>query len=188
MWQRPPRRLITGHDENGKAIFLDIGVPPTLIADDFTGVSWYEIWKTSETPVPLPPSEPDPTANVRIAMPTPNGSLVRIAEFQPGKQMTMTEEARAAALKAFEGMGGDSSDQNKHGVPHPMMHKTETIDFGLVIEGEVVLILDDSEQQLRPGDVVIQRGTSHAWENRSDGICRMAFFLIDGTFVGASKP
>jgi quercetin dioxygenase-like cupin family protein len=63
------------------------------------------------------------------------------------------------------------------------MHRTETVDYGVILEGEIVLILDDSETTLGPGDVVIQRGTDHKWENRSDGTTRIAFILIDGAFT-----
>lgn len=63
------------------------------------------------------------------------------------------------------------------------VHRTQTVDYGIVLSGEVVLVLDDSETVLRPGDVVVQRGTSHRWENRTDGISRMAFILIDGAFA-----
>jgi uncharacterized cupin superfamily protein len=62
------------------------------------------------------------------------------------------------------------------------MHRTKTLDYVLVIEGEAVLILDDTEVVLNKGDVVVQRGTDHAWENRSDKVARMAFFHIDAEF------
>ena len=67
------------------------------------------------------------------------------------------------------------------------MHRHQTVDYGLVLEGEVVLILDGSETPLRAGDVVIQRGTSHAWANRSGRPARMAFILIDGAYDGDMK-
>jgi uncharacterized cupin superfamily protein len=63
-----------------------------------------------------------------------------------------------------------------------MMHRTRSIDYGIVLQGEIYLILDDSETLLRAGDIVVQRGTDHAWENRSDRLCRMAFILIGGEF------
>jgi len=63
-----------------------------------------------------------------------------------------------------------------------VMHRTRTLDYVVVIEGEVVLLLDDSETILGKGDVVVQRGTNHAWENRSDAVVRMAFFHIDARF------
>jgi quercetin dioxygenase-like cupin family protein len=62
-------------------------------------------------------------------------------------------------------------------------HRTQTVDYGIVLEGEVVLVLDDeNERVLRPGDVVVQRGTDHRWENRTDSVARMAFILVDGAF------
>jgi len=67
------------------------------------------------------------------------------------------------------------------------MHRTETVDYGIVLEGEVFLLLDDSEVRVQAGDVVIQRGTDHAWENRSDKLARVAFILVDGAFSGELK-
>jgi uncharacterized cupin superfamily protein len=65
------------------------------------------------------------------------------------------------------------------------MHRTETVDYGIVIEGELTLVLDDSEVQLKPGSVVVQRGTNHAWANRSGKPCRMLFVLVDGAYEPA---
>ena len=63
------------------------------------------------------------------------------------------------------------------------MHRTESIDYGIVIEGEMTLVLDDSAVDLKPGSVVIQRGTNHAWANRSGEPCRMLFILVDGQYA-----
>ncbi|WP_329310097.1 cupin domain-containing protein [Streptomyces sp. NBC_01262] len=62
-------------------------------------------------------------------------------------------------------------------------HRTQSVDYGIVLEGEVVLVLDDSETVLRAGDVVVQRGTDHRWENRSGAVARMVFVLVDGEFT-----
>jgi quercetin dioxygenase-like cupin family protein len=62
-------------------------------------------------------------------------------------------------------------------------HRTQSVDYGIVLDGQVVLVLDQAETVLGPGDVVIQRGTSHRWENRSDHPARMAFVLVDGLFT-----
>ncbi len=69
------------------------------------------------------------------------------------------------------------------GAPHPLMHRTKTIDYGIVLEGEITMVLDRAETTINTGDIVIQRGTNHAWANRSGNICRMAFVLIDGQFA-----
>jgi len=63
-----------------------------------------------------------------------------------------------------------------------LMHRTESLDFGILIDGELTLILDDSEVQLKPGDIVVQRGTNHAWSNRGDKPCRIAFVLLHGSY------
>ena len=67
------------------------------------------------------------------------------------------------------------------GVVSPV-HRTQSVDYGIVLSGEVVLVLDDTETVLRAGDVVVQRGTNHRWENRSRETARMAFILIDAAF------
>lgn len=69
--------------------------------------------------------------------------------------------------------------------PHPLMHRTESVDYGVVIEGELTLVLDEGDVLLRPGSVVVQRGTNHAWANRSNAPCRMLFVLVDGAYEPA---
>ena len=89
----------------------------------------------------------------------------------------------AASMKAaFAQIGDEKASTVQAQSPHPLMHRTETVDYGVVIEGELTLVLDDSELQLRPGSVVVQRGTSHAWANRSGQPCRMLFILVDGRY------
>jgi quercetin dioxygenase-like cupin family protein len=70
----------------------------------------------------------------------------------------------------------------QEGGKRTVMHRTKTLDYAVVIEGEIVLVLEDSEVTLRQGEVVVQRGTNHAWENRSDKMTRMAFFHVDAEF------
>lgn len=118
------------------------------------GAEFIEIWNTPEA-VPTLGSEPpaEPTARPFAIMPA-TGHLMRIIEIHPPR------------------LGGRRT----------AMHRTRTLDYAVVIEGEVVLILDDGETVLGPGSVVVQRGTDHAWENRSDEIARMAFFHIAAEF------
>jgi uncharacterized cupin superfamily protein len=84
--------------------------------------------------------------------------------------------------EAFAQVGDVSASTAKPGSPHPLMHRTESVDYGIVIEGEMTLVLDDSEVLLKPGSVVVQRGTNHAWANRSGKPCRMLFVLVDGRY------
>ena len=82
----------------------------------------------------------------------------------------------------FDEVNDPSGLTVKSDSPHPMMHRSEAIDYGIVIEGEMTMVLDDSEVQLKPYSVVIQRGTNHAWANRSGKLCRMLFIQIDGQY------
>src|SRR5208337_1464423 len=84
--------------------------------------------------------------------------------------------------RAFTEIGDAHASTVEDDSPHPLMHRTESVDYGVVISGEMTLVLDKSETALREGDVVIQRGTNHAWANRSGKPCRMLFILVDGRF------
>jgi mannose-6-phosphate isomerase-like protein (cupin superfamily) len=150
-----PRRVVTGHDKTGKSIVLSDGPPPQHhpMQGPQVGADFYEIWNSTR-PVPLLTStEPEPNERAFTIMPV-SGHLLRIIEIYPPSQ------------------GGKRT----------VMHRTRTVDYVVVISGEIVLVLDDSEVTLRQGDVVVQRGTDHAWENRSSEPARMAFFHIDAEF------
>jgi uncharacterized cupin superfamily protein len=83
---------------------------------------------------------------------------------------------------AFAQIGDRDASTVKADSPHPLMHRTETVDYGVVIDGELTLVLDEGEVLLRPGSVVVQRGTNHAWANRSGRPCRMLFVLVAGAY------
>ncbi len=78
---------------------------------------------------------------------------------------------------------GHASTAGDANARHPFMHRTESIDYGIVLEGGITLILDEDETPVKAGDIVIQRGTNHGWANRSGSNCRIAFILIDGKFA-----
>jgi hypothetical protein len=150
-----PRRVVTGHDRNGKSVVLSDGPPPQhhSMQGAEVGADFFEIWNCLR-PVPLLTSaEPEPNERAFTIMPV-SGHLLRLIEIYPPSQ------------------GGKRT----------VMHRTSTVDYVVVITGEIVLVLDDSEVTLRPGDVVVQRGTDHAWQNRSSKPARMAFFHIDAQF------
>ncbi|MCW2844466.1 MAG: DNA-binding transcriptional repressor PuuR [Nocardioides sp.] len=120
--------------------------------------AFHEIWYTAGAPATVAAAaETQPTERELAVPPPPRGTKIRINEFQPG-------HLNAAGLQS-------------------PVHRTASVDYGIVLEGEVTLVLDDSEVTLTAGDVVVQRGTDHAWANRGDAVCKVAFVLVDGEFA-----
>lgn len=150
------RRVVTGHDESGKSVVLSDGPPPQHhpMRGRSVGADFFEMWSVSRAvPVLTSAEAREPNEREFTIMPA-SGHLLRIIDIYPPKD------------------GGKRT----------VMHRTKTLDYVVVIEGEVVLVLDDSEVTLRKSDVVVQRGTDHAWENRSEKPARLAFFHIDAEF------
>ncbi|MGC1523947.1 MAG: cupin domain-containing protein [Steroidobacteraceae bacterium] len=153
---RSTRRVVTGHDSLGKSVVLSDGPPPQHHSMHGSGVGadFNEMWSDARTVPELSSAVvAEPNERPFTIMPAA-GHLLRILDVYP------------------LAMGGKRT----------VMHRTRTLDYVVVIEGELLLILDDSEVILKPGDVVVQRGTDHAWENRSGTIARAAFFHIDARF------
>jgi hypothetical protein len=184
MSQAPFRRIVTGHNSEGKAVILEDGPPPRAqrVGRDF-GPMFFEVWNTRATPAPIDRSSGEPFEDGIILAPPKNGTRIRVLEFPPDDKRRQTlspEEARAhfAAIGA-----ADASSHAGASSRHAFMHRTQTIDYGIMLEGELTLIMDIGETTIRAGDIVIQRGTNHAWANRSGRPCRIAFILIDGQFT-----
>jgi len=174
--------VVTGHDKNGKAVVLSDGAVPTVLSNPIRpGQMSFEVWKTGAMPVPLSPDEPEPTTGPRRLQPAAMGTVLRISEVPPETDAVrnLTPEQ---AQELFRKSGAGEAATFGRGGRHPMMHRTETVDYAVVLEGEIHLLLDDSEVKLSTGDVVIQRGTNHAWSNRSGKPVRMLYVLIDGRF------
>ena len=177
------RRVVTGHDKNGRAVVLSDGIAPSVKSNPLRpGHRSSDIWKTRAMPVVLTADESDPTLGERTLHPAPMGTTIRIAELQPESAdiRSMTPDQ---SREVFAAMGNAQASMVGRGGRHPLMHRTETIDYAVVLDGEITLILDDEDVQLKAGDVVIQRGTSHSWSNRSQKVCRMLYVLIDGRFA-----
>ena len=176
------RRVVTGHDKDGKAIVISDGLTPTLKTNPLRpGHRSTDVWKTNAAPAPITKNEPDPTLGSRTIHPAPQGTVIRIAEIAPESEdiRNLTPEQ---AREVFKAAGNENASTFGRGGRHPMMHRTETIDYAVILEGELTMLLDDEDVQLKTGDVVIQRGTNHAWSNRSGKICRILYVLIDGRF------
>ncbi|WP_162902216.1 cupin domain-containing protein [Facilibium subflavum] len=175
------RRVVTTIKDNGKSSILqdmsiqNVQAPLPDIMPDF---KFYNIWSTDVMPVNLK-SDTDPTYNRYIpTQPLANGSMFRVVDYPPENQlMTLIKKMNTDELAAFEKSVGVKLILDG---PHPFMHVTDSIDYGIVLEGEIFLVLDEDETLVKKGDIVIQKGTNHAWSNRSSSICRMAYVLLDG--------
>lgn len=174
------RRIVTGHDDQGRSIVVDAG-PPSKILQIGGGVTFFEVWNTAASPAPVMGEFEEPVPADIVLSPPKNGTRLRVIDFPPVTRDPTPEEARAA----FGAFGGAHSlDAGGAGKRHPMMHRTETVDYGIVLAGEITMLMDEGEVVAHAGDIVIQRGTNHAWVNRSGAPCRIAFILIDGRFEG----
>jgi mannose-6-phosphate isomerase-like protein (cupin superfamily) len=177
------RRVVTGHDASGKAVIVADGITPVVhYAPLRPGYSMNEVWATSSTPAVIDQTG-EPTGRPRAIAPDRNGTVCRVIEFPPEASWIGGID-REKAKATFESLGAGDAVPDMEKPPHPLMHRTKTVDYGIVLSGEIYLVLDDSETLLKPGDVVVQCGTNHAWSNRSNAPCRMAFILIDGTWQG----
>jgi mannose-6-phosphate isomerase-like protein (cupin superfamily) len=176
------RRVVTGHDKNGKAVVIEDGLAPSVRSNPLRpGHISIDLWRTNTAPVPLAGTEPDPTAGPRKIHPDARGTVLRISEVAPESEAirNLTPEK---ARELFKAMGNESASTFGRGGSHPLMHRTETVDYAVVLDGEIYMVLDEGEVKLTTGDVVIQRGTNHAWSNRSGKSVRMLYVLIDGEF------
>jgi len=175
------RRIVTGHNEEGKAVIVCDGPPlRSQVVGGPGGPTFFEIWNTHETPARIDRLSGDPSEDSLVLSPPKGGTRIRVIDFPPEGD-AIRNLTKAGAAEKFSAMGG--ADAAVAGAAHPLMHRTQTIDYGIVLEGEMTMVLDEGEATIRAGDIVIQRGTSHAWANRSGANCRMAFVLIDGQFA-----
>jgi mannose-6-phosphate isomerase-like protein (cupin superfamily) len=179
---RTVRRVVTGHDAQGKAVVLSDGPSPFIHVNprDPNNVST-DLWRTSEAPAPIAAVPEEPTLGPRRQLPHKRGTVVRINQLPPESEATRTMTTEDSH-RAFAALGNETASTWGKGGRHPLMHRTETIDYAIILDGEVTMVLDNEDVLLKTGDVVVQCGTNHAWSNRSNAPCTIAFVLIDGEF------
>jgi mannose-6-phosphate isomerase-like protein (cupin superfamily) len=171
------RRVVTGHNAAGKSVFIMDGDAPTAFDRGPGRTCVTELWETRTTPA-------DNTGNDEVTdhpsrLPPPrHGSMFRIVEYPP-------DRLRVATLRS-----GESHDAKREGyvrdlanARHPGFHKTDTIDYAIVLSGEIYALMDEGEVLLKAGDVLVQRGTNHAWSNRTGEPVQIAFVLLDANPV-----
>ena len=169
------RRVVTGKDATGKAIAIIDGPATSVHRRDELGVTNTLLWVTDSNPADLSDREDTSTKWVGIA-PPPGGTIFRVIEFAPEREVKVDYETR---LRIFQGLGLAPEGEFREKPRDPTMHRTKTIDYALILSGDIDMLLDDSEVHLKAGDVVVQRGTNHAWVNRGDVPCQVAFVLVD---------
>ncbi|MBI3016328.1 MAG: cupin domain-containing protein [Candidatus Tectomicrobia bacterium] len=169
------RRVVTGHDPAGKAVVTRDGAATNVrVRKAAGGLVSTLIWATDETPADISGSA-DRAARESGVAPPARGSVFRIVDFPPTDE-SLLQDHEAVTREMGLGHGGAPAR-------HPLMHRTRSVDYAIVMSGEIDMLLDDSEVHLQAGDVVVQQGTNHAWVNRGKENCRIAFVLID-----ASEP
>jgi hypothetical protein len=171
------RRVVTGHDKTGKAVILRDDVPEVTVRAR-TGGRAQQMWYTEKTPAEEVTAA-DPTAKITGTNPPLTGSIFRILEIPSEDSYPPRTEADGEEHRRNTGVEVGPLGKGRH----PGMHRTHSIDYALILEGEIDMLLDDSEVHCKAGDVVIQNGTNHAWANRSGKPCTIAFILI-----GAEAP
>lgn len=179
------KRVVTGHDSNGHAVIASCGpTPNNFPLKSVPGTLFFEVWNSTASPAILDNCG-DPTDRPLQLSPTTLGSVIRVVDIPPDSVQNQVSAEDAAA--AFAEIGEAHASTGKPSSKHRMMHRTETLDYGIVMEGEVWLLLDDGEVHLKRGDIVVQRGTNHAWSNRTEEMARMAFILLDGRYADDLK-
>jgi mannose-6-phosphate isomerase-like protein (cupin superfamily) len=171
METKTTRRIVTGHDAQGKAIALfDAQIPAKQRSPGGNGMTM--LWTTGEFPVDV--ALTSDRALMAVGVPPPaRGTIFRIVDFAPAAKDSVPVDHQQILLS----MGIDPATQGY--ARHPNTHRTRTIDYALILEGEIDMLLDDSEVHVKAGDVLVQQGTNHAWVNNGTKPCRIAFILID---------
>lgn len=168
------RRVVTGHDENGVAtVISDEEASCILSRPNRPGVTLTNLWMNDKTPAAMELHD-DPVTGPLILHPPKNGSVFRIVQFDPEDPEVL---AKLDGKSAFAEMGaGANIVENAR---HPFMHRTDSLDYTVVLSGEIYMMMDEDEYLLKVGDTVVQQGTNHAWSNRGTEPCLIAFILVD---------
>ena len=173
MSMKPVRRLVTGHDNAGRSVIRQDGPPPTVMqVPAVPGLTFHELWETKTSPTDNC-GDADAADRPVHLQPEPTGSIFRIVDIPPDVMSTTAKEA----TEIFSAIGAATALDSQSG-RNAFMHKTDSVDYAIVLSGEVWAVMDEGEVLMKQGDVLVQRGTNHAWSVRTKEPCRMAFVLI----------
>ena len=168
------RRIVTEDDAQGRSrIAEDAPAKAVRTVAERPGYRAVNVWRTVGMPMPV--GAPDDIDRHQGILPPKGGTILRIIDFPPEPKDPAERDRRIRAT--FSGMFKDATHD---GGKHPGMHRTDTVDYAILLEGEIWAVMDEGETLMKAGDVLIQRGTNHAWANRSDKTARICFVLMDG--------
>ena len=172
------RHVVTGHNDEGKSMIISDDRSPHVLAlpgvEDFALTN---LWVTDGSPADNA-GRADTACRPVVLEPPPGGTIFRIVEFPPDKSLGKHFD-RKAVFDAMRASGAMDPDASRH----PGMHKTATVDYAIVLSGEIYAVMDEGETLLGAGDALVQRGTNHAWSNRSETPCLVAFILVSASPV-----
>ena len=175
------RRVLTGHDAEGRSTFIADGEAPNMKEmPSFPGLALTDLWETKSAPASNAGDADAADRPIRLEPPK-NGTILRIVEFPPDASRPKNSDG-SAGFKAI----GAGHAQDRHSAD-PMMHKTGTVDYIIVLKGEIYAVMETGEKLLRAGDVLVQRGTNHSWSVRTNEPCIVAAVLVNAKPVGTRK-
>jgi mannose-6-phosphate isomerase-like protein (cupin superfamily) len=173
------RRVLTGHDADGKSMFLMDGLAPNVKEmASMPGLALTDLWETKGAPARNEGSADSADRPVRLEPPA-SGTILRIVEFPPDSAW----RGRTDGREGFDSIGAGHA-QDAHS-SDPMMHKTASVDYIIVLKGEIYAIMDKGETLLKAGDILVQRGTNHSWSVRGNEPCIIAAVLVSAAPLGA---
>jgi mannose-6-phosphate isomerase-like protein (cupin superfamily) len=166
------RRVVVGLDANNKSVVMFDSQMPLKPGE--YGLNSTNLWVTNSYPLGF--SFKDDTSAIPVGVsPLDNGTKFRVVEFPPLDAATEAKMGPGYLMKAV----GAVAPARGVAVTHPLMHRTRSVDYAVVMSGEIDMMLDDTVVHLKPGDTIVQQATNHAWINRGTEICRILFVLMD---------
>jgi mannose-6-phosphate isomerase-like protein (cupin superfamily) len=175
------RRVLTGHDADGKSAIIADGLAPNVKEmASMPGLALTELWETTSAPATNEGHKDAAARPVRLEPPK-NGTILRIVEFPPDSQWRGSADGKQAFKSIGAGHAQDSSSSD------PMMHRTSTVDYIIVLKGEMYAVMEKGETLLKAGDILIQRGTNHSWSVRGNEPCIVAAVLVNAQPLSSTK-
>jgi hypothetical protein len=168
------RRVVTGHDATGKAVVTFDSATPHKHTPPTGGPTSRGMWFTPTVPARADGAKDQWDASLGIPPPK-GGTVFTVVDFPPAGNLPPGTPNDLIQRH----LGPEHMSPKARPSRHPFMHRTRTVDYGIILSGEIDMLLDDTEVHLKAGDVVVQRATNHAWVNRGTEPCRIAFILVD---------